>query len=100
MTKPWEKRDTVRWVAAIIQSRGKDAGMPHDQITQQLLEGCASSVFITRLSRETKKSREWIADNMVAYFSKELANDSDNLASRFRRFRFGGKWAYRYEGRD
>ncbi|GAB5405482.1 MAG: hypothetical protein Aurels2KO_37130 [Aureliella sp.] len=100
MKKPWEQPSTIAWVESVIQSHGSDSQIPHDRIAQQLLVDEQPSAFISDLARELKKPREWIADNMVAYFSKELASNTDNLASRFRRFRFGGKWAYLYEGRE
>jgi hypothetical protein len=47
------------------------------------------------VGRCPSKSREWLADNMVAWFSQKITVHESPYERRFERQRIGRKWAYR-----
>ena len=75
----------------------RGAYVTHDQITSSLLADAEGSTLISAARDELDEGRtaEWIAHNMVAWFSQRITVGESDWAGRFDRQKIDGKWAYR-----
>jgi len=97
---PWEHADVFPVIARIIDAQcvSSDAGyVTHDQLTSALLADAEGSALIVsaRDKLDEERTAEWIAHNMVAWFSQRITVGDSDWAERFDREKSGGKWAYR-----
>jgi len=99
MAASWEHADIFPVVARVIGERFASTAdfVNHDVITGALLadaEG-AGLVAAARAQLEEPQSEEWIAHNMVAWFSQRITVGESDWADQFERMKINGKWAYR-----
>ena len=100
MTTAWEHADVFPVIARIIETASVEPGsayVTHDQITSSLLADAEGSTLISAARGELDEDRtvEWIAHNMVAWFSQRITVGESYWGERFDRQKIDGKWAYR-----
>jgi hypothetical protein len=99
MAASWEHADIFPVVARIIVERfaSTHGFVTHDDITAALLADAESGGLIAaaKVQLEEPQSEEWIAHNMVAWFSQRITVNESNWADQFERMKISGKWAYR-----
>ncbi len=100
MTAAWEHADVFPVIARIIETASAESGsayVTHDQITSSLLADTEGSTLISaaRVELDGDRTAEWIAHNMVAWFSQRITVGESDWADRFDRQKIDGKWAYR-----
>jgi hypothetical protein len=100
MTTAWEHADVFPVIARIIETGSVESGsayVTHDQITSSLMSDTEGSTLISAARDELDEDRtaEWIAHNMVAWFSQRITVGESDWAGRFDRQKIDGKWAYR-----
>lgn len=98
MTATWKQADVFPIVAQIITDifAREHRTVTHDEIADGLLADAVASRIIDEAQeqQEEKQSKEWLAHNMVAWFSARIPGESE-WARRFDRYRIAGKWAYK-----
>lgn len=100
MTTAWEHADVFPVIARIIETESVESGsayITHDQITSSLLADTEGSTLISAARNELDEDRteEWIAHNMVAWFSQRITVGESDWSERLDRQKIAGKWAYR-----
>lgn len=100
MTAAWEHAHVFPVFARIIDAQSASSGaayVTHDQITSAVLADAEGSALIESARDEPDEERtaEWIAHNMVAWFSQRITVGDSDWAERFDREKIDGKWAYR-----
>lgn len=99
MTASWEHADAFPVIARIIEARfvAKDDFITHDEITESLLSDPEGQNLIAAAMQESDEAHtaEWIAQNMVAWFSQRISVDESDWKERFNRTKIDSKWAYR-----
>ena len=80
---------------ALVESLLPNSGeyIEHLTIIQQLLDKPDSRTFVLENAKQLKKSRQWVAEQIVGTFSKAIA-DTPRFRERFTRKRIRGYWAY------
>jgi len=99
MEAKWSHDDVFPIIARAIDELygGHQSFVEHDAIVDFLLNDSAAQNHIdAALARaETERSREWVAHNMVAWFSQRITVGESDWAPRFQRQQIRGKWAYK-----
>jgi hypothetical protein len=99
MPAAWEHADVFPVIARIIEtaSRTSNDFATHDAITESLLADAEGAALIAAARTELTEDRspEWIAHNMVAWFSQRITVGESDWGNRFDREKRDGKWAYR-----
>ncbi len=99
MDTGWSHDDVFPAVARAIEALNSQqfAYADHDAIVAHLLNDSEVRSYIdaARSADEADRSPEWIAHNMVAWFSQRITVGDSPWASRFERQKINGKWAYR-----
>ena len=69
----------------------------HQAITSALLEDGEAKALIAQAhqNQEGDQSREWIASNMVAWFSQRITIGRSAWTDSFERVKVDGNWAYK-----
>ncbi|MDP6721715.1 MAG: hypothetical protein QGF59_23810, partial [Pirellulaceae bacterium] len=91
--------DVFPIIAQIIRdSHAKECRyITHDEITAGLLADPAATVIIAEAQTESGETRslEWLAHNMVAWFSQRITVGQTDWDKTFDRQEIKGKWAYK-----
>jgi hypothetical protein len=99
MTASWEQADVFPAIARIIECQFLSKGdfVTHDEITSSLAADSEGAGLISRALEESDEAHtaEWIAHNMVAWFSQRISVGESDWKERFDRAKVDGKWAYR-----
>jgi hypothetical protein len=99
MTAAWEHDDIFPVIARIVQQRGSAANafVTHDDIKRALLSDAqgAAQVEQARLESNGEWSSEYIASNMVAWFSQKFTMGNSAWLNDFDRIQVDGNWAYK-----
>jgi hypothetical protein len=95
----WQHADVFPVIARIISEihESKSDFVTHDEITHRLLKDAESAAIIEHARAQTKEPHtdEWLAHNMVAWFSQRITVGDSDWAGRLERIKIDGKWAYR-----
>lgn len=94
----WKQTDVFPIIAAKIErlSASRPGFVPHDAIVEAVLaDPEAAAIVETAHHAEPERSPEWLAHNMVAWFSQRISMGESEWADRFDREFIDGKWAYR-----
>ena len=99
MAASWEHADIFPVVARIITqwSAWTHDFVSHDEITAALLTDAEGAALIAaaKAQLEEPQTEEWIAHNMVAWFSQRITVGESDWTDQFERKKIDGKWAYR-----
>ena len=99
MTVSWEHADVFPVIARIIESECEQDSefVSHDRIAASLLSDAEGAAIIGAAHQQMKRMRtqEWIAHNMVAWFSQRITVGQSDWKDRFDRIAVDGKWAYK-----
>jgi len=77
-------------------SASRSGFVTHDELAQALEEDTRGRHQIDMaVGRCPTKSREWLADNMIAWFSQKITVHETPYEHHFERQRIDRKWAYR-----
>lgn len=99
MSKSWEHVDIFPLIARIIASSSHltDDFVTHDDIVEALLTDTEAGPTIANARDQSREpqSAEWIAHNMVAWFSQRITIGESEWKQQFDRKKIDGKWAYR-----
>jgi hypothetical protein len=99
MDPSWKQADVFPAIARIIEA----AYLEHQrfitaqEIATRLLQDTKGRNLIeaAREQQEDKKSLEWLASNMVSWFSQRITVGESDWARAFERTKIDGLWAYR-----
>jgi hypothetical protein len=75
---------TAQEIAASLLRDGEGRNLVHAAADQQ----------------QERQSLEWLASNMVAWFSQRITVDESDWAQSFERTKIDGLWAYKPQARD
>lgn len=99
MANAWERTDLFPIIAQVIisQHEAKRGYVTHDEIVAALLRDPDGSTAVDRAlgQSDLDHSREWLAANMVAWFSQRITVGDSEWSEQFDRKHIDGKWAYR-----
>ncbi len=99
MPAAWEHADVFPVIARIIESasHARNDFVTHDAISTALLTDTEGAALISAARNDLDEERtpEWIAHNMVAWFSQRITVGASDWSGRFDREKHDGKWAYR-----
>jgi hypothetical protein len=99
MAPKWKQADVFPIIAQIIRDlQGQEPRfITHDEITRGLLADPAAAGIIADAHRQQdeKRSLEWLAHNMVAWFSQRITSGQSEWHDAFDRQDMDGKWAYK-----
>jgi hypothetical protein len=99
MEPSWKQADVFPIIACIIEQAYREhrrfitaqeigAGLLQDAEGRNLVE-------TAREQQEDKQSLEWLASNMVSWFSQRITICKSDWAREFERTKIDGLWAYR-----
>jgi len=101
MPTTWKQSDVFPIIAQIIRDlyAKQSRYITHDEMTAGLLGDPAAARMIGDAQREQdeKRSLEWLAHNMVAWFSQRITVGQSDWDDVFDRKKIDGKWAYKPE---
>jgi hypothetical protein len=99
MANSWEHADIFPAIARIITHlfETKQDFVTHDEIVDSILtDSEASSIVANAVLQSTEtRTADWIAHNMVAWFSQRITVGDSNWIELFDRTKIDSKWAYR-----
>src|SRR5690348_3733023 len=100
MGKYFRLDDSLPRVAEAIRqtSMRKQDFATHDEIVECMLNDSESKALLEASCVKSSKSPEWMASNMVAWFSKGITSNGPRTreyADEFLRKRIGPTWAYK-----
>jgi Zn-dependent M28 family amino/carboxypeptidase len=99
MASTWEHADIFPAIARIISGifEKKQDFVTHDEIVESILADSEASLLVANaLSLSTNlQTADWIAHNMVAWFSQRITAGDSNWIDQFERKKIDFKWAYR-----
>ena len=99
MAASWEHADVFPVIAKIIDDSYASKGdfVTHDEITASLTADPEGIAIIQRAQQELneKSTADWIAHNMVAWFSQRISVGESDWHDRFDRIKVDNKWAYK-----
>lgn len=99
MDNHWSQQDVFPIIARGIETTcGQSAGfVTHDEIVTFLLNDSEAIGHIDTAceASEARHSREWMAHNMVAWFSQRITIGDSDWSDRFDREKINDKWAYK-----
>ena len=86
-------------IARIIREKSADGSgfVSHQAIASRLLEDREAKVLVAQAhqQQEGDQSQEWIASNMVAWFSQRITVSRSDWVEAFERVKVDGTWAYK-----
>lgn len=95
----WKQADVFPVIARIIQQpHCEDQGFVTSQeIAARLRQDSEGKTLVeaTREQQDDKQSLEWLATNMVSWFSQRITVGESEWARAFERTRIDGHWAYK-----
>ncbi len=99
MTATWKQADVFPIITGIIDDAyaKQPRFVTHDEIARGLLAdpGAARIIQEAYQQQDEKQSLEWLAHNMVAWFSKSITEGQSDWNDSFDRTSIDGKWAYK-----
>ncbi len=99
MTNSWEHADIFPAIARIITNvfDAKQDFVTHDEIVGSILSDSEASSLVANAVSQSKETRtaDWIAHNMVAWFSQRITVGDSDWIEHFDRKKIDFKWAYR-----
>lgn len=99
MEPSWKHADVFPIIARIIEGayREHPRFITAQEIAARLLQDAESRSLIAAAheQQEDKQSLEWLASNMVSWFSQRITVGESDWARRFERTRIDGLWAYK-----
>ena len=99
MATTWKQADLFPIIAQIIRDlHAKESRyITHDEITAGLLADPAAAGIIAdaHKQQDKKQSLEWLAHNMLAWFSQRITSSRSDWGDAFDRQEIDGKWAYK-----
>jgi hypothetical protein len=99
MPNSWKQVDIFPVIARIITAFFQSSGdfVTHDAIVAELLtDSEAAPLIATDRDQSPEPHRaDWIAHNMVAWFSQRITVGQSDWDQQFERDKINGKWAYR-----
>ena len=94
----WKKADVFPIIAHIIEQAHQQSTrlITVVEIADRVLKNSEGRPHVeaARVLQERKRSLEWIATNMVSWFSKDITTGESDWASAFQRDKVDGRWAY------
>ena len=101
MGKYFNQADVFPVIADSIRKIHQRKGdfVSHEEIVEALLEDPVGKELVeTAHQKQNSQSREWLASNMVAWFSQRMTEGKSEYASEFVRKMIGNDWAYKPTG--
>jgi hypothetical protein len=99
MEPTWKHADVFPICARMIEQayRERQRFIRHQEIAMRLLQDTEGRnlVFTAREQRQDKQSAEWLASNMVSWFSQCITVGKSDCARAFERTKIEGLWAYK-----
>ena len=99
MPNSWEHVDIFPVIARIIPASFDSTHdfVTHDDIVKALLTDTEAAPIIANAQDQSPEphTAEWIAHNMVAWFSQRITVGESDWVQQFDRKKIDGKWAYR-----
>ena len=99
MPATWKQDNLFPIIAQIIRDAyvKQPRFITHDKITAALLADPTASGIIADAYKENdeKRSLEWLAHNMVAWFSQKITAEQSEWSTAFDRQEIDCKWAYK-----
>jgi hypothetical protein len=99
MEPTWKQADVFPIIARVIEAvhRERHDCVKAHEIAQRLLQDPEGRTVVqaAREQQEEQQSLEWLASNMVAWFSQRITVGESDWISAFERTRIDGQWAYR-----
>ena len=99
MQPSWKQADVFPAIARIIQQahRKHQRFITAQEIATQLLQDNEgrNSVEAAHEQQEDKQPLEWLASNMVSWFSQRITVGESDWARGFERSKIDGLWAYK-----
>jgi hypothetical protein len=101
MKPSWKQADVFPLIAdSIREAASDDAGYVSSQnIASRLLQNIQARQIIEAAQEQLpeRPSIDWLATNMVAWFSQRITTGQSEWECEFKRIKIDGKWAYRPE---
>lgn len=99
MEPSWRQADVFPIIARLIEVAYREHGkfVTAREIAGRLMEdpeGC-NQVEVAREQQQGDQSIEWLASNMVSWFSQRISVGESEWAAAFERTRIDGHWAYK-----
>jgi hypothetical protein len=100
MEPSWKQADVFPIIACIIRQAYAEHQrfMPAQEIAVRLLkdpEGRNLVEMAREQQQEEQQSLEWLASNMVSWFSQRITVGESDWARQFERTKIDGLWAYK-----
>lgn len=99
MEPTWKQADVVPIIVRVIEQayRGHWRLVTFQEIAALLLQDNDGSRSGRRSARTArgKQSREWLASNLVSWFSQRITIDESEWARAFERAKIDDPWAYK-----
>jgi hypothetical protein len=95
----YDQADVFPIIARVIREKyDQEKGLvTHAEIVSALMEDTEAQKYIERARdrQKVKRPNEWIASNMVAWFSQKMTVGPSEWDDLFQREKVNGRWAYR-----
>jgi len=102
MEPSWKHADVFPIIARIIEDahRERQRFVTAQEIAARLLRDAEARNLVeaAREQQEEKQSLEWLASNMVSWFSQRITVGESEWAKAFERTKIDGLWAYKPVG--
>ena len=99
MKPSWKHADVFPIIARIIEDAHRELQrfVTAQEIATRLLQDSEARnlVEVAREQQEEKQSLEWLASNMVSWFSQRITVGESEWAKAFERTKIDGLWAYK-----
>ena len=99
MAATWEQADVFPIIARIINEAHASNGgyVTHDKIAVTLILDTQSLAIIEEAQQDAEDdiTADWIAHNMVAWFSQRISVGNSDWQDSFDRVKIDSKWAYK-----
>lgn len=99
MGHSWKYADLFPIIARIIEEeyRERQRFVTAPEIAHRLLQDAEGRVLVeaAQQQQEQQQSLEWLASNMVSWFSQRITVMESEWATRFEREKMEGVWAYK-----
>src|SRR5262249_4656465 len=95
----WKQVDVFPVIARVIEQAHQQHQrfITSPEIADRLLHDteCRTLIEAAREQQEDRQSLEWLASNMVSWFSQRITVGESDWARAFERTRMEGVWAYK-----
>ena len=99
MEPSWKHADVFPIIARIIEAAHRELHrfVTAQEIAARLLQDTEARNLVeaARDQQEEKQSLEWLASNMVSWFSQRITVGDSEWARAFERTKIDGVWAYK-----